>query len=491
MKRRLRGGIRAYARAVRTEKSRERPAQEGKRSAAGPDLEPEIQPYVRAHIYTILYRVQKRLNMIITGVETATCTAWLGAAAGLLLFFRLWPGGAGDARARAPILLRLPAPVLGLLAGWWRGRRKRLSLAATASWLDHSLQLQEIFSAALFCLERGCTGLFDREILTRAGAVARRIKKLHWPLRYLYRRTLPAAAAVLFMVLIPAALDLPFFRQTPPSSRLSLPGTEEEGGFLFQNDEEQAILPEELAGFIFSHDQELAARAADALRTGDMRALAGLLREAGEQTAHSPAWRMAAQELEEFLAGGGEFSPEGEYPGGYPGRQEGIPGSRTGGPPVWGGKPEEDPGSSPEEGWAGRTGEEAAGEGRIRVDKRAGGREADGEFPPAAFAGITGEEGGPQEFKSGGLTGGEGSANGENVGALSERSGQEEAAVTRSADSPVFEYVLPDRDPQTSFAAALPPAARAAEEALAREGVPLEYEEYVRVYFQELAREFE
>src|SRR5690554_7564386 len=148
--------------------------------------------------------------MIITGVEAATCTAWLGAAAGLFLFFRLWPGWAGDVKIRAPLFLWLLLPVLGILAGWWRGRQKRLDLAATAFWLDRSLRLQEIFSAALFCLERGCTGMFDREILARAEMAALRIKKPSWPLRPLYRRTLLAVAALLFMGLLPVALGPAF-----------------------------------------------------------------------------------------------------------------------------------------------------------------------------------------------------------------------------------------------------------------------------------------
>jgi hypothetical protein len=492
MKRIFRVGIRRRGRAPGAGELRGRPVREGEQPPAIPDPEPGSRLYVRAHIYGLLYRVQKRLNMIITGVEAATCTAWLGAAAGLFLFFRLWPGWAGDVKIRAPLLLWLLLPVLGILAGWWRGRQKRLDLAATAFWLDRSLQLQEIFSAALFCLERGCTGLFDREILSRAGAVALRIEKPPWPLRSLYRRTLLAVTAVFFLFLIPATLDLAFFRRAPSSSRLPHPPEvmEEEGGFLFRDKEGQVILPEELAGFLFTHDQELAERAVDALRAGDMKALAGLLREAGEQMGDSDTWRMAAQELEEFLAGGGELLPEGEYPG----REQGTPASRNSGPPVWGGRPEEEPGISPEEGWIGRAGEEITGTERVWAEEGTGSREGEGgdETLPAAFAGRAGEEGTPREIRGGGLTGGEGEGDrGENVEVFSGLSGHEEAVITRSADSPVFAYVLPAQDPRTPFNAALPPAARAAEEALARAGVPLEYEEYVRVYFQELAKEFE
>jgi len=451
------------------------------------------KPRVDKEIYTLLHRVQKRLNLIITGIEAFTCTTWLAAAAGLLILFRLWPGGAGERSGFGTLFLRLLVPVLGLLAGWWRGRRKHLDLAATAFWLDRSLQLQEIFSAALFCLGRGCTGPFDREILARAGRVARRVKKLSWPLRPLYRRALPAAAALLFMALIPAALGPAFFRQAPPASRLALPAMEEEGGFLVRAEEVETVLPEELAAFLFAHDQELAERAAEALRAGDMEALTGLLREAGEQMGQSPTWSMAAKELEELLAGGGDLWPEGEYAG----REQWTPpGSRSGSAPVWGGRPGEDPGIPQETGRIGRTGENQTGEGRVQAGEgRAGGEgEEGGETLPAAFAGRAGEEGISREIRGeGGLTGGEGEreARGEKAEVFSGDSGYEEAVITRSAETPVFAYVLPDRDPQTPFAAALPPAARAAEEALARAGVPLEYEEYVKLYFQELAREFE
>ncbi|NLZ43931.1 MAG: hypothetical protein GX894_03655 [Clostridia bacterium] len=454
--------------------------------------DPEIQPYVRAQIYTLLYWVQKWLNMIITGVEAVTCTAWLGAAAGLFLLFRLWPGRAGEPSMPGTLLLQLFVPVLGLLAGWWRGRRKHLNLAATAFWLDRSLQSQEIFSAALFCLERGCNGPFDREILARAGTVAGGSQKPRWPLRFLYRRTLLAIAAMLFMVFMPAGLKLVFFGQAPSSSQLPPAAMEEAGRFLAA-EEGRAVLPEELAGFLFSHNQELAERAAEALRAGDIQALTNLLREAGEEMAHSPAWQMAAEELEDLLAGGGGLSPEGEYPR----REQGTPGSRSSRDQVWDGRPEEDPGTSPETGWIGRAGEDGAGEEWAKTGQGSSGRErGEGdETLPAAFAGGAGEEGTSREMRgAGGLTGGEGEgdAGEENVEVASgEGPGYEEAVITRSAENPVFAYILPDRDPRAPFAEALPPAARAAEEALARAGVPLEYEEYVKLYFQELAKEFE
>ncbi|NLY89338.1 MAG: hypothetical protein GX085_06925 [Firmicutes bacterium] len=463
---------------------------------AKPELGPEIRLSLQAQIYPLLQWVQRRLNLILSAVEAATCTAWLAAAAGLFLLFRLWPGGAGGTNMRGALLPALLVPLLGLLAGWWRGRRKHLNLAATAFWLDRSLRLQEIFSAALFCLERGCTGMFDREILARAEMAALRIKKPSWPLRPLYRRTLLAVAALLFMVLLPVALGPAFSRQAPSSSGLPSPLMDEEGGFLAREEEGQPVLPEELAGFLFSHDRELAERAAEALRAGDMEALAGLLREAGEEMGHSPAWSVAAQELEKLLAGGGELLPEEEHPG----REQGIPpGPRSGDDPVWGGRPGEEPGTPPEEGWIGRVrreGENPSGEGRVRAGEGSGGREGeDDEAQPVAFAGRAGEEGMSREIKGegGGLTGGEGEVNarGENTEVLAGGPGEEKTVITRSVDSPVFEYVLPDRDPRTPFAAALPQTARAAEEALARAGVPLEYEEYVRLYFQELAREFE
>jgi hypothetical protein len=455
--------------------------------------EPEVQPYLRAQIYTLLSWVQKRLNLIITGVEAVTCTAWLGAVAGLFLLFRLWPGGTEEPGRPGVLLLQLLAPVFGLLAGWWRGRRKHLSLAATAFWLDRSLQLQEIFSAALFCLERNCTGPFDREILCRAGTVAGQSKKPRWPLRSLYRRTGLAITAVLFMAFIPAGLNFAFSRQAPSSSQLPLAVLEEGGRFFFRQEEGQAVLPEELAGFLFAHDQELAERAAEALRAGDMEALTSLLREAGEEMAQSPAWRMAAEELEDLLAGGGGLLPEGEHPR----REQGSPGSRSGGEPVRGGRPGEEPGTSPETGWIGRAGEDGAGEEWAKAGEGSGSRErGEGdEALPAAFAGGAGREGTSREMQgAGGLTGGEGEGDSgdEYVEVASGGGpGSEEAVITRSAENPVFAYILPDRDPRTPFAEALPPAARAAEEALAKAGVPLEYEEYVKLYFQELAKEFE
>src|SRR5690606_22721011 len=122
--------------------------------------------------------------------------------------------------------------------------------------------------------------------------------KLSWPLRPLYRRALPAAAALLFMALIPAALGPAFFRQAPPDSRLALPAMEEEGSFLVRAEEVETVLPEELAAFLFAHDQELAERAAEALRTGDMEALTGLLRAGGAQTAQSPSWSLPAADAE-------------------------------------------------------------------------------------------------------------------------------------------------------------------------------------------------
>jgi hypothetical protein len=60
--------------------------------------------------------------------------------------------------------------------------------------------------------------------------------------------------------------------------------------------------------------------------------------------------------------------------------------------------------------------------------------------------------------------------------------------VQRNRDG-TLEFVMPGKDARVPLAAVLPGSQQAAEQALAKEGVPMEYEDFVRWYFQQLSQE--
>ena len=409
------------------------------------------KPRVDKEIYRLLHRVQKRLNLIITGIEAFTCTTWLAAAAGLLILFRLWP----ERRRREAGLVRFSSGCsCRSLASWpgGGGAAETPGFGGDRLPTRSPLQLQEIFSAALFCLGRAVPARLTGRSWPRAGRVARRRSKSP-PLAAgpLYRRALPAAAALLFMALIPAALG-PAFSGRPARFPAALPAMEEEGGFLvgrkrwgrrfYRKSWRLSFLP-----MIRSWRNGLQRP----YRAGDMEALTGLPGKPGNKWGNLPpgVW---LQRNSGVAGRGRRFMAGGEYAG----REQWTPpGSGAAARRVWGGRAGgEDPGIPQETGRIGRAGENQTGEeGGYRPEKEGpAGKEEGGEALPAAFAGRAGEEGISREIRRHRRLDrgqeGEREARGEKAEGLFRGLGYEEAVITRSAETPVFAYVLPDRDPR-------------------------------------------
>jgi hypothetical protein len=60
--------------------------------------------------------------------------------------------------------------------------------------------------------------------------------------------------------------------------------------------------------------------------------------------------------------------------------------------------------------------------------------------------------------------------------------------VEPSKDAPFFELVLPGQEASAPISGLVADSRRSAEAALSREGLPLEYEDFVRSYFLSLSK---
>lgn len=74
-------------------------------------------------------------------------------------------------------------------------------------------------------------------------------------------------------------------------------------------------------------------------------------------------------------------------------------------------------------------------------------------------------------------------------GEIIARTGREETIISKNKDSQILEYVLPGKDARIPLAQIVPDAERTAEAAIHRQGIPFEYEDFIRNYFLLLTQE--
>jgi hypothetical protein len=214
-----------------------------------------------------LRRAGNRLNLIIAASK----------ALQYLFRFGVWSGMAGLAllflgRPAAGFAVWLGFAAAGAAFGVVRARRQRLDDMAAAAWLDQRLQTGEIIAAARFCLERGCSGVFDERILRSALERIGAEPRIRWPFQMLKRQLMKAGGLILTGVLVLAFWN-PLSRLQPVPGRLSVPDRNPaESG-----PSAEASLPvqswRQLAQELFPTDPRLARQAEQALQNGDMDAL--------------------------------------------------------------------------------------------------------------------------------------------------------------------------------------------------------------------------
>ena len=431
-------------------------------------------------IYTFVARGRRRLNLILMAAAMARALVWAAVGAGMAVLLSrrfgwlnstLWPWAS----------LTCLGGLIGLGLGW----RQRLDRAGAARWLDRRLGLDEALSAALYCLLRGCTGPLDDGVVARAAAASGLKPPIRWPWRYLTHWSLLAAGLLLVSGLIVA-----FWRpgRAAPTDSLSLRPTSRQSAQAMAGAIPPAVQsPQEVARLLFAQDPGLARQAEQALEAGDTEMLQRLLSAADrkmqariDQAATPGERRLLQQERQRQREVGnalikGESGPTaGADNAQTPGRGTGQRSDMT--------RATERPQG------AGTPGTPNPGEEeQDPVERRQDFRRDPGAAGSSANRG-TGGSTGAGGLSGQGLQAGRGAGQSRSQwGEIAGKSGRQQAVIGRNQQQ-TLEYVLPGKNARIPLSLAVSEARRAAEGAIARVSVPLEYLASVRAYFLALSK---
>ena len=509
---------------------------------------------MRTEVLKAVRRTRRSLNAITLLSGGLLWLSPAAVAAGLLLLFleatgRLPPGGPALAAWGIASALAFCGGALAALrrrlddrsaAAWLDGRlgtRELLSAALGLSAPDRP------------------EGRFDEELAERAEALAATPAVRHpgWPLGGLLRRALPAAAACLALPAILAWADpLALGRAFRPDSGYieaaasRRPSAGREGATVFASGADVAAV----ARFLFAEDPARADAAERALREGRVEEFRNLLersvkdldsrlsRTVGDSERDrlleerrriedalaaidegtSSGSSSSGSFMERSLSGpesaeagstrrvpgeGGSAgdsssrspprrrSDEGEEAGGEggsgkAGSERESPGAGRGGK---GAAPAPGPAPSPAPGGDGSSGGDGSRAGG--PDRAGGGPGGTGEGSGGGTGGSGSGDGGDRPGAAGdaGATGGVGQSRSRTTVAPQAAGGILTVAPDRDAD--FYDFVLKGQDPGSALQALAAQAARASEAPIANEGLPLEYEDFLRSYFLALVRQLQ
>jgi hypothetical protein len=435
---------------------------------------------MRDRILSAIAGARSRLNLAIVAhraLAWAIPSAGAAAAVGAVLRF------AGLDAAGLVAWAGLVA--IGAAIGAARGMSARMSTADAARWLDERLGSEELLSASLVCLARGRSGRFDDEILAGAEGQAALAAEIRPPIRPTARKAalaLAAATASALALVLARPID-PFLSEGGAAGRRAAAPSEARAK-ASASESESREAASALAASLFPDDKRMATLAQRALREGRLDDFQDILR--GAELELSSRIDRTVSELEKkkltrerdrvrdamnsmIASASAEDRDAGRdgSPGGGSGQDsegagdrgdEGSGGSVAPGP----GEGSERGGASAEQGEGGSGGEEGA-------------------------AGSGGESGGEDGGK-GGQGWGTGSGSPRSWGEIEPKAGGDSASLDLTDDASFFELVLPGDDASAPLASVIPGSRRAAESAMSREGVPLEYRDFVRSYFMALSK---
>ncbi len=423
-------------------------------------------------LLTELRAARARLNATIVAYRALVWAAPAAIGSGLLV-----------AAARA-LGLGAPAYALwaalvagGAAAGALKAWKSRMDEEGAARWLDIRLGDEELLSAALVCVGRGSGGLFDGEVVGRAESLLPRASTIKASPKPLAKRAGIAAlacaiGAYLIFLAAPIAGQAPEAEARAPArggsaeaaalakatASASAAGNGEAASSfaasLFPDDKRLAKLAErallegrldDLRDMLKAADSEYGSRIERSLSEAEKKKLTRE-RELIQKTSRTLAMAMGAQAPGELQRGQGQGR----------GAAPSIDG-RNGGPGASG------------DGFAGKPGKSGGNQGSE-------GKGSAGDRPSANRDDSGGGAGGAG---IGGADYGTGSGSEGAWGEIQPSSSGKEAVLEPSKKASFFELVLPGQASSTQISRLVPDSRKSAESAMAREGVPLEYEDFV------------
>ena len=438
----------------------------------------------------LLIRGRRRLNRIVIADQMAVTVGWVGGITGAVFLIARFLGWSGPTWLVWAVLT-LASSLLGFIGAW----RRRLDLKKTAQWLDDYFKERQTLIAALECLEREEAGRFDSAVIQRARDIAAEDRVIRWPVQGLIKRTGMAMGILI-------AISLLFMVGFPGISGRGYRATGgDQAGSSGQDPRETAGVrsgmavqsPQTAARVLFPEDPKLAAVAERAIREGNTALLEQLLKEAQlemERDLNLPGNSVPTEQerlreerqkrqsmVHSLMAQTSAGRAQGQNPAQSDRNPQGADGTRS------------DDGftrNNPENPTSGQT------------NPRTGENPASGRYQPGQPF-NSGLAGGPQQPTPGeagpgsGLSGkgGPGRQPGAEMdwGKVAARNGPQQLIISHPKQGGMLELVLPGKNVTVPLSEAIPDWRRAAEAALAREGVPGEYQDFVRSYFLELSQE--
>jgi hypothetical protein len=407
-----------------------------------------------------------RLNLILVTAKLLTWFTGTGMVFGVIFLMVHWLS-----RIPVGVVNWLMLSLCGGLIGMAIGRRKRLDNYAAAGWLDEHLKTGELLSAALVCLNRDCSGCFDHQILESAATFVDKSYRIRWPVRYLLKRT---AMAVMIVSCVTLGLNYWFpFSRNSKGSFLNSTGVKEAVEKLSSQDRQLVVeSPRTLSKMLFPEDERMAILAERAFREGNLAVLQNLLKDAElnmerlmAEAANPDEQRRLKNEIEQRKQLMDTLIAQSQQ------EKQNFPQPKNGEGEI----PPEEEGFERENEQTGKDGSLAqsfnSGQGD-RNQMKEGAQNHSNSLPAGGNKAGAGHH--PKQGK---------------WGEVAARTGREETIISKNKDSQTLEYVLPGKDARIPLSQVVPDAERSAEAAIHRQGIPFEYEDFIRNYFLLLAKE--
>ncbi len=431
--------------------------------------------------FRLITRSQKRLNMIVIALWVLKLLSLTSLIAGFLIVLLRsfgWP-----VNLLGWSIITLAGGLAGLVLGW----RNKLDQYKTACWLDEYLHDDQALSAAVFCFNRNCNGVPDQFIIERADNVAVSVRHIHWPLR-IFSQWLGLSTVILISTGLMVYFWFPTFRKTEAQIPKTISSDKLQPKLVKKTVPELKQTPKEFGKALFPQDEKLARQVEKALQEGDFNTLNSLFKQANlnmEQkiAKASPAdanrLRNEQQKAKAMM--------------------QQMPNSRNG-------KSQGNKSTNDNKGGKSNNGNQKGrqGNGEDQSNARQGEQSGQGKNGPKngkqQYRGSGNSWGmnnypnssKPSEESNGkansGKQAGKGSGkkNGDR-GEVAAQSGKEKALIAPRENSSDLEMILPGKNARVPLTDILPDLQRAAETALIKDGVPIEYEDFAGSYFQKLA----
>lgn len=420
-------------------------------------------------LFQFLTKHRIRLNLILTATKFITWFTWTGVGSGLILLvacrFSRFSVGIG-------IWLWLSLALFGGLLGLFIGWRQRLDNYAAAGWLDEHFNNGELLSAAVVCLNRDCSGCFDKLIFESAAGFILQSNRIKWPVRQLVKQT---GIAVIVTILFTSGwlYQSPLWRNSHGSQLNTAEVQETIEKMVRQNDRQLVVdSPRTLAKMLFPEDERMAMLAERAFREGNLAVLQNLLRDSELNMERLMASAANPEELDqlkneveqkrqllETLVSKSQQHNQSDSPG-QVGEELRSP------------QPDSDQKGNEQTTKDNRLAQGYNPDQGDRKEMTDTAQNQTGGIPAGGNKAGTGHHPNPGKW-----------------GEITARTGRDETIISKNKESQLLEYVLPGKDARIPLSQIVPDAERTAEAAIHRQGIPFEYEDFIRNYFLSLAQE--